>query len=1129
MEIIKNFFFSRKFVFLSLNITSILIILVLLFSTLLSIYPNYGTRLIDKFFIADFKIEYSSIVSDGPILHPNLKLMDFKLLQDDEILGETDSLQISISILDSIILRKPVIHKIAINNGMIYSLEAEEISSEFLKINSDLSFNKNNLINGHINFIKNNVAGSLFLSSDEEVQKYLINLPNNDWLSFIPIDIDDSFRNIRFSIKMFGDNKYKSFNSIGYFELSGDESDALKFSEIKGQFIQSYKDNISLLSFNNLSRNIFAKENLLSIDFSRKIIRLSDLNFDNNIIQLSAIKNIDKIHLKNLTYVFNRGERFFSTMFESLNLNDIYLDSIGDLTGIILANNNLLQLKIKPNPVTLKTYDGLSSTFVPYGSSSYNFKDKILETKLLLKNNLANIELEMLNYFNGAYDLKVLARDIESKLFLSLFPKNLLEIKNNLVDSLAIDSLDHVKLYIRNGFLDESLNNLEGSIKSINFDYKINTSQVINSDSFDLSLKNSNINIVFSNGSYNSIPFNTAKIYIDTSTQTLNYFSEHLLSTNNIEFKDLDISKYFLEQDVVLPLKSVGKINLRNRDSTNLAKLSFKNINLKIFEESQLNNLQGKIFVENFNSAYGFIKGNGFKQRFDADLIVKDLLKKPSLFLKTNLEIDMEAIFPGTDLLRIKGKELSEIQLSYDYNEGLRINIFNDLSNTNITSDIAYFNKPLGNPLKTKVNIFNIEKPNILVQNNLFETLIILDENRIGGYFKSGDYFDKVISSTKNFNKFKIYLDIPELNFEDINLDTFNGNSSNSMQIDYIEFYFDELKLLGNAFNTQTGKINILGDATELTLKGNDLNGLISIGSDGFTKINLKNSKIKSLSLPKESRSEQITNMRLIGENINIEGIKIDAFDFYILENAEVITIDNIKVKSKIINIEKLAQEEKAYISYNKKRDLYKVKGSYELSKIPEEIKKFLGYDFEYLQSNMNVEWTSAKKLNNLQGKLSFLVKDLKLEQEMPNSVLITALGIFNLKSFFSTLSEIDLSDENRSNLNINRGAGSFIFMNDRARISDPLFIETNFAKMKWIGDIQKDRKKNLSDLDLFLEMRLTISDNLPWYAAFLGGFPAVAGGMVIGSIFEEGINDISTINYQVKGDINEPELLRLE
>ena len=44
----------------------------------------------------------------------------------------------------------------------------------------------------------------------------------------------------------------------------------------------------------------------------------------------------------------------------------------------------------------------------------------------------------------------------------------------------------------------------------------------------------------------------------------------------------------------------------------------------------------------------------------------------------------------------------------------------------------------------------------------------------------------------------------------------------------------------------------------------------------------------------------------------------------------------------------------------------------------------------------------------------------------------------------------------------------------------------------------------------------------------FLGGFPAVAGGIVIGSIFEEGINDISTINYQIKGDINEPDIIKI-
>lgn len=1129
MGILKNLFFSRKFLFLSLNIPLLLIILVLVFSTFLSINPNYGTKLIDRFFITDFKIEYSSITSDGAILHPNLKFTNLKLLKGDEILGKTDSLHISISILDSLLSGKTVIQKVVINNGMIYSSKAEDGSSDFLTINSDISFNKNNLISGHIDFIQNNVAGSLFLSSDKGVQKYLINLPNNNWLSFIPISIDNSLRNIKFSLKMIGDNKYNSLNSLGYFDISGKESDILNFSAIKGKFIQSFKDNISLVSFQDLSKNLFANENLLSIDLTNKIIRLSELNFDHNIAQIRSLESIEKIQLTNLTYVFDKRESFFSAAFKSLNLRDIYLDSIEDLSGIILANSNLLQLKIRPNQVTLRTHDGSPFSFMPHGNSSYNFIDKILDTKLLLTNNKANIELEMLNYPNGAYNLKVLAKDIGTKLFLSLFPKNLIEVKTNLVNSIKFDSLDNVQLSIKNGFLDESLNDLEGSIKSTNFDYKINPSQIINSDLIDLRLKNSNINIALSDGLFNSIPFKAGKVLIDTSAETLNYFSEHLLSSNNIKFEGLNITNYLIEKDIVVPFKSVGKINLSNQDSINLTKLSFKNLNIKIFEENQLKDLQGKIFIQNFNSAFGFIQGNGFKQNFDVVLTAKDLLKKPSLFLNTKLEIDMEEIFPGTDFLRIKGKELSQIQLSYNHTAGLQINIFNDLSNTDITSDIAYFNKPLGNSLDTKVKIFNIEKPNVLIQNNLFETLIILEKDKIGGYFKSGDYFNRAISSTKNFNKFKIYLDIPELNFEDINLDAFDENSSKSMQIEHVEFHFDELKLLGNAFNAQTGKISILGDATELTLKGNDLNGVISIGSDGFTKINLKDSKIKSLSLPKESRPEQFTNMRLIGKNINIEGIKIDSFDFYILENSEVITIDNIKVKSKIINVKKLDQEEKAYISYNKKTDLYKVKGFYELNKIPKKIKNFLGYDFEYLQSNVNVEWISAKKLNNLQGKLSFLVKDLRLEQEMPNSVLITALGIFNLKSFFSTLSEIDLSDENRSNLNINRGAGSFIFMKDRARISDPLFIETNFAKMKWIGDIQKDRKKNLSDLDLFLEMRLTISDNLPWYAAFLGGFPAVAGGMVIGSIFEDGINEISTINYQVKGDINNPELLRLE
>ncbi len=223
------------------------------------------------------------------------------------------------------------------------------------------------------------------------------------------------------------------------------------------------------------------------------------------------------------------------------------------------------------------------------------------------------------------------------------------------------------------------------------------------------------------------------------------------------------------------------------------------------------------------------------------------------------------------------------------------------------------------------------------------------------------------------------------------------------MQIEYLEFHFDKLKLLGNNFNAQTG-FSGLEDVSD-SLKGNDLPGIPS--TQMFMQ--LEYSTPSSWQFQDRANNEQLTNMRFVGENIDINGTRINFFDFYILENADVITINDIKVRSKNINIQPLNQEEKAYVSYNKKKDLYKVKGIFELNKPSKEISKFIGYDFKYLKSNMNVEWISAKKLNNLQGKLSFLVKDLKLEQEVSNSVLLTALGIFNLKSFFSSNSMMQL------------------------------------------------------------------------------------------------------------------------
>ena len=67
-----------------------------------------------------------------------------------------------------------------------------------------------------------------------------------------------------------------------------------------------------------------------------------------------------------------------------------------------------------------------------------------------------------------------------------------------------------------------------------------------------------------------------------------------------------------------------------------------------------------------------------------------------------------------------------------------------------------------------------------------------------------------------------------------------------------------------------------------------------------------------------------------------------------------------------------------------------------------------------------------------------------------------------------------------------------------------------------------------LNELNLDLDMRLRVSENIPWYAAIFGGIPALAGGIVLENIFEDSLDDVSTFKFNVKGSVNDPIVERL-
>jgi uncharacterized protein YhdP len=109
----------------------------------------------------------------------------------------------------------------------------------------------------------------------------------------------------------------------------------------------------------------------------------------------------------------------------------------------------------------------------------------------------------------------------------------------------------------------------------------------------------------------------------------------------------------------------------------------------------------------------------------------------------------------------------------------------------------------------------------------------------------------------------------------------------------------------------------------------------------------------------------------------------------------------------------------------------------------------------------------------------------------------------------------------------LNRVEGEILFNKSKARLLSPLFVDTNVAKMKWAGQINKNYKGELQNLDLNLDLRLRVGENIPWYAAILGGLPAVAGSAVIAEIFEENLNDLSNYQYEVVGTLNKPIINR--
>ena len=329
-------------------------------------------------------------------------------------------------------------------------------------------------------------------------------------------------------------------------------------------------------------------------------------------------------------------------------------------------------------------------------------------------------------------------------------------------------------------------------------------------------------------------------------------------------------------------------------------------------------------------------------------------------------------------------------------------------------------------------------------------------------------------------------------------------------------------------FSGQQSDISLNGKFNDgnlnLIFNSENLKGSLVRDDSSFFKINLYDSNINfNFGAPEEDFVLPNLKFRVSGENIIFNDAAFNKIDFYYLKNGDVLTLNDINIDSDFLKISNY-QDEPAYFSINANSDFYKVKGSYEFKDIKDSLKLKDFPPINYLKSNLNIQWNKLLELRNIEGTIDFLAKDFQINQNNPNSGLLNLVGLLNIQSFFDGY-DGSSTDEF---IKFKRGTGSIIFSQKYGRIVDELAFEADFGEMNWSGFIIKDDFGYFRELDLELSLKLNLQENIPWYAAIFGGLGVAAGTAIIGNVFEEQIEEISTIEYSVKGSLNSPNLDRL-
>jgi len=982
------------------------------------------------------------------------------------------------------------------------------------------------LANGQININHHGKISNFSIDSDGKDSNFLVNFNTLNWLKFFPSDYLSSSKNMYFGINAIGSLTPKGSSIKGSLNLEESSFSSLTLKKNYGSFSFQSQDGLATLLLKNFLHPFVDEQFPIKFNSRNNSIAIPNLFLSKAVLEFQDSR-FSNVTVKDIFATLKHGAIKYSGKISDLDLLNVYFDELLNIQGFFAGTNNQVQFTITPSQSFIKNKDSDYHPVQINGKGSFTDSSFHLESSVAELAGSINLKLHLPINQSEPLSIKLSGQNISKKMILASLPQNY-ESVSEFLDN-------NTELSLRNNIFLDYMGSASDMKSSILLKLSFGNSRISINEGLDIYFERGLIEINkdklffhFLPGFVSQVPFRELHGNLQFSNQHLQYFSQHDFLGNEISRLLKDSS--LLTDTLHAKASSKGFFNLTSQKKFNSLSIKTKSFSIPVYQSNLLNLQAGQFFALDFDRVYGRLPSQFLNEDFSIFLRGKNLLGNYELDLLLELPLQPIEFIPDMSIFTVSGEDVFSAILSVTKNSPPVLKIFSELKGVEFNSELPFLQKSKSSLLPTDIIITNIIDPEIFIKNSLVE-LKITSFQIPEGYVAIGKEMPKKYNFIKEAQGLNFYLGLDKID-PDL-LSNLNRSQTLDKNFNINNFFFDigTLEIFNNQFSDIKGSVSIKNSELKGIINADKLNGTFAKDASGFLRIELEDTHLQDINFLNSSTSfSQIEtiNARLKINNSSIQQLEIDSLDLYLQKNKNLFTINNISLSSNLMSISPLSKNSKAYFSIDSKNDIYKLRGSYlvkDSSKIPI-LQNFT--KFSYFNGDINLQWQNLKRLQDIEGTLNFILKDLVVKNQATNSIALNLLGVFNLKNILGKVANLDLSINEFTSTKLSRAQGDLVFSQTTARLATPLFIETNAAKMKWIGQINKNSSGELSGLDLSLDLRVRIGENIPWYAAILGGIPAVAGSAIISEIFETNINELSSYQYEVLGTIKTPKIKRI-